>query len=741
MTFYEALDAFETRYLDALSVESKRVIDIFDQQWQTICNEFNCYNLAIIEEDLVAAQAHIDVILGILSDNDLTVTSPVPLPLAIGIITTPSTIPISCDSLGTPTATAYDNAYSVIKVYTGIIDDTTNWTFSVDSVSNVTANIQNDNEVWITVLSADSGSVTVRGVQTGYSDILLTVIVYKVLNGVASYVIAGFPDSIMIPDTGSGPSYANAVSYMRAIVANTDDTVNWNFAITAVSNVTANVQNGNEIWVTNISADEGYIDVEASKTGYDTVTSRIPCYTFDLSIYYTKTESDARYVRLTTNQIVAGEKTFSDAFTANSGIDVTAGGITVIDNIQLSGDILQTGVAATMDISPITALNLGQSTSAGSSFKVSVYKGDGTATLNHILSGDGNSGLCVDNGALGIGVSSPSAGTKLDVRGDIQVRADDGTIAIQRADSTLISRQYHSASNGAVLELNNNAGILNAVLRGFSTGGIQGYFNSGNIGFKETSPQETIHASGNIRVDTSGGGLFITRTTASPNHVAFYDTDGSTRRAIVGFPDTGNNVCIENEVSGGNLCLATDGFADNFYMLDAGNIGLGTTTPGDHKLAVNQTTNVSGIWSEAPLHVVNPNNVSADIHIVSFAKGSFSTDSGGIQVGPSGPQFAAPSDITLKTEIEPISKDALYLLNNIAVKEFYWKKDPLKKVKTVGYIANENEGIIDGFTGLNEETGKMFVREGVLIPYLHRAIQQLSGRVSELEKQLKKKGG
>ena len=63
MTFYEALYEFEQRYLNALAVESKRVIDIFDQQWQTISNEFNCYTQAYVEGDFVAAREHIDKIL------------------------------------------------------------------------------------------------------------------------------------------------------------------------------------------------------------------------------------------------------------------------------------------------------------------------------------------------------------------------------------------------------------------------------------------------------------------------------------------------------------------------------------------------------------------------------------------------------------------------------------------------------------------------------------------------------
>ena len=49
--------------------------------------------------------------------------------------------------------------------------------------------------------------------------------------------------------------------------------------------------------------------------------------------YFTETESDARYVRLTTNQTIAGQKTFSDLATFSSGINVT-GAVTATGEVE-----------------------------------------------------------------------------------------------------------------------------------------------------------------------------------------------------------------------------------------------------------------------------------------------------------------------------------------------------------------------------------------------------------------------
>ena len=49
--------------------------------------------------------------------------------------------------------------------------------------------------------------------------------------------------------------------------------------------------------------------------------------------YFTETESDARFVRLTTNQTIAGQKTFSSLATFSAGINVT-GGVTATGEVE-----------------------------------------------------------------------------------------------------------------------------------------------------------------------------------------------------------------------------------------------------------------------------------------------------------------------------------------------------------------------------------------------------------------------
>lgn len=187
MTLYEALDEFEDRYIAALAVESKRVIDLLDQDWQTINNEYTLYRLAILEGDGTGAAAHLDVIEEVLTANDLTVTESGLVPTAIGLNMNPNSISIQCDASGVPKSGAYDYAIATCYVFVGTSDDTANWSFAIDSQTNVTAVIQNDDEVKVNSITDESGLVTVIGTRTGYSDVYLTLRVLKIRDGLSNY--------------------------------------------------------------------------------------------------------------------------------------------------------------------------------------------------------------------------------------------------------------------------------------------------------------------------------------------------------------------------------------------------------------------------------------------------------------------------------------------------------------------------------------------------------------------------
>lgn len=168
-TLAAGLEAFKTIYDNAISDDSKRDIESIDQDWQTINNEMTCYYNNTATGDSSSAQTNLDNIVAILEGEpyNMTIDTPIPLPLSLSLSASPSTILIPSDADGTNPV--YTDAISTITVTIGTDDDTSNWTFAVQSVTGVTAAIQNDNEVKINSIAADSGSVTVRATQTSYA--------------------------------------------------------------------------------------------------------------------------------------------------------------------------------------------------------------------------------------------------------------------------------------------------------------------------------------------------------------------------------------------------------------------------------------------------------------------------------------------------------------------------------------------------------------------------------------------
>jgi len=187
MTLYEALDNFEDQYLEAVESGSLREIAALESDWIKIDNEYTLYRLALIGGDGTSAQEHLDVIESILSSNDLTVDEGSLAPVSIGLNLTPDNIGIQCDASGVPKVGAYDYTVGTCYVFVGTSDDTANWTFTINSVTNCTAAIQNDDEVKVNSITDESGNVVVKGARTGYSNVYLTLRVFKIRDGLANY--------------------------------------------------------------------------------------------------------------------------------------------------------------------------------------------------------------------------------------------------------------------------------------------------------------------------------------------------------------------------------------------------------------------------------------------------------------------------------------------------------------------------------------------------------------------------
>lgn len=89
------------------------------------------------------------------------------------------------------------------------------------------------------------------------------------------------------------------------------------------------------------------------------------------------------------------------------------------------------------------------------------------------------------------------------------------------------------------------------------------------------------------------------------------------------------------------------------------------------------------------------------------------------------------SDERLKTNIEPSGADALSIINSIRTYSFDWVENG--EHEEMGFIAQQLEAEARAdFVSINEHDGHYSTREMKMIPYLVKAVQQLSEAVEEL---------
>jgi phage minor structural protein len=103
---------------------------------------------------------------------------------------------------------------------------------------------------------------------------------------------------------------------------------------------------------------------------------------------------------------------------------------------------------------------------------------------------------------------------------------------------------------------------------------------------------------------------------------------------------------------------------------------------------------------------------------------------------------SAVSDKRLKENIQPTKVNALDTLNKIEMVEFNWKKDG--KFEKLGAIAQQVENVdenlvVQHFEGKDTPTDYLRINYFDTIPYLIKAVQELSEKVENLEKQLKER--
>ena len=246
---------------------------------------------------------------------------------------------------------------------------------------------------------------------------------------------------------------------------------------------------------------------------------------------------------------------------------------------------------------------------------------DGTALITDIIMKPGTSGNVIfrtqsnsetvritSTGNVGIGTTSPTS--------ELHVEASDNpNLLITRGGVNKVLLGDSGSNNGGDLLLYNADGTLKTFIRS----GASSYLNGGNVGIGTTSPDVRLEV---VEASPTDGIIadFVNSTNAGGTTAAIKlsNADSEACDVVLGANRVGANfgsdffISLSDGVDGSNQ--------ERFRITEAGNVGIGTTTP-DTRLDVEAATNPT-------IRITNSTSVlgAADVGSLEFFTKDISTD-------------------------------------------------------------------------------------------------------------------
>ena len=262
--------------------------------------------------------------------------------------------------------------------------------------------------------------------------------------------------------------------------------------------------------------------------------------------------------------------------------------------------------------------------------------------------------------------------------------------------------------------------------------------DNGNVGIGAASSGEILG------IDKSSGDTFIR-----------FDKSG-TFKGLVGIADssasgsTGSSAGDMILRSQNNVILDTAG-TTRMFITTGGDVGINQNNPQKRLHVQDDTadfmtrfandgndTNRTGIEIQAGLDTPSS---SGDCIWIRLADGN-NSGKAYIQFKSSSPnaEFAAISDARLKNNISDTDVIGLGILNSIKMRKFDWDEEKTKVAgwsqigsEKIGYIAQEVEEILPEFVSTDPMLDFKTMGDAGFIPYLIKAVQELSAKVTALE--------
>jgi hypothetical protein len=436
-----------------------------------------------------------------------------------------------------------------------------------------------------------------------------------------------------------------------------------------------------------------------------------------------------------TTTVAQGTTNLSGSFTGS--LLGTAATASYADNFTVGGTL----TAQTINVQIITSsieFNTG-----------STRNGSSTANTHQFT------GSVLVNGSLGIGTSSPSS--RLDIAwggyqtqgGAINIGADIGNLTT-RTNNTIkygiISAVPYTNADKPIELLtyysNNTEKVLSV-----GGGGNTDFAGLNSISFLTTS---SLTQPGAVRM-----------TITSAGNVGIGTTSPSTQFMVSNNSTSVTTAYIENNGAGYGLAVTTSGNDGTHYIANFRSTGVDRV-----QILDNGRVLVGGnVWSTERFGVVLDGSLASATGITAYtvntgyngslirvqAETAPGTGWYGYELRSSGGTLrygiygngsvTAPSDERRKKNIETTRDGYLQDVCNLRVVKYNWNEDEEGKDKELGFVAQEVEQIFPklvetGYDGLNNENEVKLLKQGVLIPILVKAIQELSAKNTSLEERL-----
>ena len=387
---------------------------------------------------------------------------------------------------------------------------------------------------------------------------------------------------------------------------------------------------------------------------------------------------------------------------------------TVSGSLVVTGSLTTTGTitSQTLVVQTITSsIEFNTGSTRNGTLSTNTHEFTGSVFMSGSLSVDGASTF---SNVVGIGTSP-------NLR-QLQVTTlSDGNYA-----SGIAHNGNNSSSYGLLVQAGTNS--TDASLRVMNKGGSSDYLfvrGDGSVGIGTTSPTTKFMVTNNstsittayIENNAAGYGLAVTTSGNDGTHY------------IANFRSTG---------------------VDRMQILDNGRVLIGGSVWGTERFGVvldSSLASSTGITA----YINNTGYNGSLIRVQSeTAPGTgwygyeLRSASGILRYGIYGNgTVTAPSDERRKKNIETTRDGYLQDVCNLRVVKYNWNEDEEGKDKELGFVAQEVEQIFPklvetGYDGLNNENEVKLLKQGVLIPILVKAIQELSAKNIALEEILQR---